>query len=351
MNGLSRVCCLVLLVTAPFAQAQLADDSQRPADWVFQPELHEVDLGWKQRIESNLLWMIDRAKRPVKRQPDAPLVGVYADAGVWPLGAQSVVASLEAAGVSVELLDWSRLQNGDLSRYHAIVFPGGYSWFQQLSAGPRGLEAVRDYVQQGGRYLGICAGAFLAAREVHWEGEKYSYPLVLFDGVAEGSIREIAAWPAAGRAKLSVTAAGRNLGIAAADGREIYYQGGCRFTGGSDVTTLATYFDGSPAIIRRPFGRNRKGTVVLTGVHFERPAPSTDGRASNVDPPPLLSRQLLPRLLELKLPAAGFRMPAFTPEKYQPTVSATTTADQWTARQRELRVQLRRLRSSQPPTR
>lgn len=158
---------------------------------------------------------------------------------------------MEESGIAVELLDWSRLQGGNLKRFDAIVFPGGYSYFQQVSAGHRGLDAVREYVKQGGCYLGICAGAFLAAKEVHWEGQVYPYPLALFDGIAEGSIPQIAAWPKHGRSKLSVTDAGDKFGLQAVHGREFYYQGGCRFIGGSNFTTLATYFDGSSAIISR----------------------------------------------------------------------------------------------------
>lgn len=197
-------------------------DLRRSTDWIFQPHHHEVDLHWKRCIESNLLWMIDRAEHPVQRHSGSSLVGVYADAGVWPLGAHSVVASLEESGIAVELLEWSRLQGGNLKRFDAIVFPGGYSYFQQVSAGHRGLDAVREYVKQGGCYLGICAGAFLAAKEVHWEGQVYPYPLALFDGIAEGSIPQIAAWPKHGRSKLSVTDAGDKFGLQAVHGREFY---------------------------------------------------------------------------------------------------------------------------------
>ncbi|MCP4886109.1 MAG: hypothetical protein GY904_05800 [Planctomycetaceae bacterium] len=322
----------------------LASGQQRPSDWVFQPVQHKVDLYWKRQIESNLLWMIDHASRSSESDPATPLVGVYADAGVWSLGAQSVVASLESTGISVALLDWSRLQNSDLRRFDAIVFPGGYSFFQQLSAGERGLDSVRAYVSQGGRYLGICAGGFLAAKDVHWEGAQYRYPLELFDGVAAGSIKKIAAWPRLGGAVLTVTAEGNATGLADADGQRIYYQGGGRFLGGSDVTTLATYFDGSPAIIRRPFGRGGKGTVVLSGVHFERPAPTTGDESAESNPPPALSRTILPTLLGIARHSNNDPGHAdFTPQAYKPTVTAEMTEADWLSRQRELRIRLSKI--------
>lgn len=341
---------LVVVLLATSVVAQSPAKTQRAADWCFEPKTHEVDLQSKQWIESNLLWMIDRAEHPVqpavKRRPDAALIGVYADAGVWPLGAHSVVASLEASGFAVEVIDWNRLQNSDLTRFHALVFPGGYSYFQQLSAGQRGLDAVADYMQQGGRYLGICAGAFLAAKDVHWEGKTYPYPLVLFDGVAEGSIKDIAAWPGAGQAKLTVTAAGKKFGIAAADGKEIYYQGGCRFLGGSGVITLAKYFDGSAAIIQRPFGRDGKGTVVLTGVHFERPASSTNNRTNEFAVPPALSYQILPQLLGVAPGEVQIDTRNLTLRKYRTTVTSKATEAQWHRRQHELRLRLSQLHAS-----
>ena len=337
----------VFLLLASSASARPPADQQRSVDWIFQPKHHKVELQWKRRIESNLLWMIDRAEHPSQRQPDAPLIGVYADAGVWPLGAHSVVASLEVSGFAVEVLDWNRLHRSDLTRYHAVVFPGGYSYFQQISAGHRGLDAVRDYVEQGGRFMGICAGAFLAAKDVQWEGKQYPYPLVLFDGVAEGSIKELAAWPGRGSAKLAVTDAGKSLGISAIENKEIYYQGGCRFTGGSKITSLATYFDGTSAIIQRPFGRNGNGIVVLTGVHFERPAPSPSRKIDESEPPPLLSHKIFPKLLGITPSAGKFKTPRFSPEKYVSTVTATTTEGEWQAIQRELRLRLSELRAAE----
>jgi glutamine amidotransferase-like uncharacterized protein len=342
---LLHVSSIVLILLAPsvFGQSPPADRHRR-ADWVFHPPYHAVELKWKQRIESNLLWMTDRVENPRPRAANAPLIGVFADAGVWPLGARSLVASLEAAGIDVEVMDWSLLQKSELKCYDALVFPGGYSYFQQLSAGHRGLDAVRKYVEEGGRYFGICAGGFLASKDVHWEGEKYPYPLQLFDGIAEGSIKEIAPWPNPGRARLAVTAAGNDFGLAAATNREIYYQGGCRFVGGTNTVVLANYFDGSAAIIQRPFGKDGKGTVILSGVHFERPTP-INGVPVESDPPPSLSTSIIPRLLGIE-PTTSPAEPVFDSSKYASTVTAQTSADDWLTLQKNLRIRLDELRRS-----
>ena len=66
--------------------------------------------------------------------------------------------------------------------------------------------------------------------------------------------------------------------------------------GGSGVTTLARYANGASAVIRIPFG---KGEVVLTGVHFERPAPADAGDDA---PPPKIAGTILKALCAASLP-------------------------------------------------
>ena len=57
-------------------------------------------------LEQNLRWILarERAAPAVK-----PRVGVFADAGVWHVGAKSIVDALEAKGVRCLVLDRSRL--------------------------------------------------------------------------------------------------------------------------------------------------------------------------------------------------------------------------------------------------
>jgi len=61
--------------------------------------------------------------------------------------------------------NWSSRQWADLlSRYDVIVFPGGSGGEMYGRLGREGQQAVRNYVSQGGGYLGICAGAWLASK-------------------------------------------------------------------------------------------------------------------------------------------------------------------------------------------
>jgi glutamine amidotransferase-like uncharacterized protein len=337
----SLACSVLQAISAEPPGGPLTQQHPRAKDWAFHPDNHPVDLNWKRQIESNLLWMIDRAENPPRYPNGASLVAVYADAGVWSLGARSVVAALEAREIACEVLDWSRLTPPNLKRFDAVIFPGGFSYFQKLSAGTSGLDAVRKYVANGGRYLGICAGAYLAAKEVHWEGGEFPYPLQLFDGTAQGSIPEIAPWPRAGAAQLKITPAGQKLGLSEANDQRIFYQGGCRFIGGTGITRLANYFDGSPAIIQRAYGPGGEGMVVLSGVHFERPAPGQKSRGPSS--PPMLGTVVIPRLLGLTAPPSKTGQVRFAAGKYAPTVTKTTSDEAWMVLKKRLRRRLSQL--------
>ncbi|MHC4403571.1 MAG: BPL-N domain-containing protein [Planctomycetota bacterium] len=249
---------------------------------------HEAERD-RRNLQLNLRWIIARLRSTDNHKPAA--VGVYADAGAWHVGARSIVKALESTNMRCRILDRSCLTEKQLEEFEAIVMPGGWSVFQKTTAGNSGLDAIRSFVENGGRYLGVCAGAYLAAKDVRWQGRTYPYPLILFDGIAEGSLPEIAGWPKAGGVRVKVTAAGRRRGIGLAEEHAFLYKGGPKFVGGTNVEVLAGYPDGSAAIIARPFG---KGEVVLTGVHFERPAPAVGGEDA---PLPHAAGELLKKLL------------------------------------------------------
>ncbi len=266
--------------------ADASADSIEPAPIWERP--HEAERD-RRNLELNLRWIITRLRSTDKHEPAT--VGVYADAGAWHVGARSIVKALEDAKIRCRVLDCSCLTERQLEKLDAIVMPGGWSVFQKATAGKSGLGAVRNFVENGGKYLGVCAGAYLAAKDVRWQGQTYPYPLILFDGIAEGSLPAVARWPKAGGVRVKVTAAGRRRGIGLVDRQVFLYKGGPRFVGGTNVAVLAEFPDGSAAVIARPFG---KGEVVLTGPHFERPPPEVGDEDA---PVPDVAGELLKSLL------------------------------------------------------
>lgn len=73
----------------------------------------------------------------------------------------------------------SDIINSGLPGFDAIVVPGGRSRRQALSLEEAGREAIRYFVRNGGGYLGICGGAYLACSD-HTErlGLVDAHPLV-----------------------------------------------------------------------------------------------------------------------------------------------------------------------------
>ena len=141
-----------------------------------------------------------------------------------------------------------------LARYDLYVQPGGGQDIPAAldSLGDARADAIRDYVAQGGRYLGLCMGAYLAddnnlgliPQELDSEAGRPGFEV---SGIDDAAVRVI--W----------------------DGKpdSVFYQDGPYFpkaTSTSAYTTLATYQNGDVAAARYTY---KKGVVVLSGPHPE----------------------------------------------------------------------------------
>ena len=295
--------CLAILALVAVALPSLAQDpppgtaprstTSAGTEWTYRSEIFVLDLKWRRHLEANLRWMIAREKLESGRK--AARVAVFADAGTNHLLNRNIVRLLESEGIHCLVMDRSRIARQQLANIEAYIVPGGYSTFQNTATGDGGLVAIREFVESGGRYLGICAGAYMASRDVFWEKEHFPYPLSLFDGTAEGALDDVAAWPNESGVSLTLTDAGKRRGLKADAEGEFYYKGGPRFHGGTNSTVLARYQDGSAAIITRPYGN---GEVVLNGIHYERFPPQEEDDEQDL-PAPDPSRAVFQALLQL----------------------------------------------------
>lgn len=78
-----------------------------------------------------------------------------------------------------------------------FVMPGGASRYKSAKLNGKGCELIKRYVAAGGRYLGICAGAYMASQTTCWaKGEPYEIitdnQLNFFQGVAQGPVESFA---------------------------------------------------------------------------------------------------------------------------------------------------------------
>lgn len=208
-----------------------------------------------------------------------------------------------------------------------FIMPGGADLPYCALLEPEGTDAIRQYVEEGGTYLGICAGAYFASRRVEFEEDR-TYEVIgrrelrLAEVTARGVIRDLESGPydpehISGASAVRVKW-GKQMATA-------YYHAGPEFVfdrPARDTEIVATYPDapGSPpAVIRRRIG---KGQAILCSPHFEigaqdlreyrRPDPDDTARAQKVadaleaggaDPRAALARVLELAGLDLLVPA------------------------------------------------
>ena len=68
----------------------------------------------------------------------------------------------EATDTRFDCVEKSTLAGSKLSNYSALVIPGGYTLklLENLNEGIR--QSIRGFVQEGGGYIGVCMGVYLA---------------------------------------------------------------------------------------------------------------------------------------------------------------------------------------------
>ncbi len=155
-----------------------------------------------------------------------------------------------------------------LALFDVVAFTGGYSVNQARSLGEPGKDAIRRYVAEGGRYLGICAGAYLAV-----VGEEWSLGL-LNARLAPGN-----RWRGQAFVDMQLTEEGRSALAPVEDVFKVRYNNGpvIRALNRPDLppfTVLATFRSeivrpggqpgvmlDSPAIVMAPYGRGRVLTI------------------------------------------------------------------------------------------
>lgn len=96
-------------------------------------------------------------------------VALYDGAGNGGKGVAKVLQQAgERPGMSVVRVCPEDIRAGALESFHVVVFTGGSGSGQARGLGEAGKAAVRRFIRQGGGYVGICAGAYLACSGFEW---------------------------------------------------------------------------------------------------------------------------------------------------------------------------------------
>ncbi len=130
----------------------------------------------------------------------------WEDDGVWEEEVTALQHLAASYAWSTRLVSASQIAAGELGvgasrRYRMFAAPGGFAATRAWALTPVGDQALRDFVQSGGGFVGFCAGAYWAADTVSFSARgsgrpqrynaagdyrSYPYDVGLFPGTAKG---------------------------------------------------------------------------------------------------------------------------------------------------------------------
>lgn len=163
---------------------------------------------------------------------------------------------------------------GALDSQEILIMPGGRDVPYHAALRGPGNAKIRSFVEKGGTYIGICAGAYYGAAKVVFDP---GHPLQVCEDRELGFFSGSAIGPAFGFGTFEYQSyRGARAVLLEFKDRppfRAFYYGGCYFEGDlSKCEILARYGElpnKPPAILSCPVGR---GTAILSGVHLETPA-------------------------------------------------------------------------------
>ncbi len=219
-------------------------------------------------------------------------VYIYADKGV---SAESLAQTLYTMHAkldnkyNIKTLNANAVISGKWRDNAALfIMPGGADVPYDKALRGKGNQQIKDFVQTGGAYLGICAGGYYGSQKVEFApGTPLevtgSRELAFFRGTASGP----ALAPYSYDSNKGARAARLTLPNGDLQHATIFYSGGSLFTANplpKNTSVLARYQDlpNQPvAIIKTKVGA---GTAILSGVHLEYD-PALMNRADTYLPP------------------------------------------------------------------
>lgn len=211
---------------------------------------------------------------------DAPApirVAVYDDGGGGGVGPGNVEKCLgkEVGGYKYRRVGARDIRDGVLKEMDVLVQPGGSGSKQAEALKPEGRDAIRNFVKDGGGYVGICAGSYLATTDYTWSL-----------GILNAKVVDRQHWArGTGEVRIKLTDDGKDLLGTKEDAVTVYYGQGPLLSPDTKENlpafkSLAFYetevtkkgvpggvMKGTTAIAAAPFG---KGRVICISPHPEK---------------------------------------------------------------------------------
>lgn len=205
-----------------------------------------------------------RSRIDFEEKPKSVLI--YRDAGICESSIQAIAAQFTS--FKTKIIDSNYLLTKSWEKKACcLVMGGGHCSFWEAQLGQAGMIKIQNFVAKGGKYLGICAGAYFAAATSIFRGPQLitkQRPIGFYQGTAAGPLLHTFDHLSP-EAALAV-----KVNLLSKKGF-CYYQGGCSFdiTETTETTRVLARFCkpyyGS-AIIACTVGL---GKAVLCGLHPE----------------------------------------------------------------------------------
>ncbi|RRD40042.1 biotin--protein ligase [Leptotrichia sp. OH3620_COT-345] len=209
---------------------------------------------------------------------------IYADEGTSEIGVSSLLTACKTKlGLEAKRVSSEDIKNGILKTTDIFVIPGGADIPYCKKLNGEGNRKIIEYVDAGGLYIGICAGAYYACRRINFKGEEYTIKgereLGFFQGTAKGSLASLTNgnyFNEKSNSKKMVSL--KFKGKSEIYKNEVYYyHGGPTFIPDKEgkidnkysernYQIIARFRNGMPAIIA---GTKGKGKYFLSSIHFE----------------------------------------------------------------------------------
>jgi glutamine amidotransferase-like uncharacterized protein len=95
-------------------------------------------------------------------------VALFDGAGTGPSSFALMDVIDEASDLALQQVGPSEMRAEVLDQFDVVVFPGGSGSKQGKAIGESGQAAVRKFIESGGGYVGVCAGAYLCSANYKW---------------------------------------------------------------------------------------------------------------------------------------------------------------------------------------
>ena len=189
-------------------------------------------------------------------------IGLFSGRGTWDEGLEFLRNVIVNAGFQYREIDMNSINENQLEGCWLLIIPGGRAYWYAQDINDNGVSNIRNRVNEGMAYLGICAGAYFATENVIWNGNQIDYPLKIYKGTAVGPLYEIDPERDGVTTEVNIYSHplnGQHTGL-----MEMYYYDGPKFLSSDYLATYSVIQE--PAIVFSYYG---KGMVLLSGVHPE----------------------------------------------------------------------------------